>query len=290
MEILRTIADMQAWAARERLAGRTIAFVPTMGYLHEGHASLMRIGRARCDRLVVSIFVNPTQFGPNEDLSKYPRDFERDHALCRAEGADAIFYPEAAEMYPPGAQTWVEVTELSREHCGASRPGHFRGVTTVVTKLFLAVAPHVAVFGEKDYQQLAVIRQMTRDLNFGVEIVGGPTVREADGLALSSRNKYLSPDERARALALSEGLRDAQAALSAGERSGAALRALVERKLHAVDAVLDYVHLVDPVTLRSVDVVEDRAVLLIAAKIGATRLIDNATLVATTRPVEAAVS
>lgn len=288
MEIIRTIRDMQAWAERERLAGRKIAFVPTMGFLHEGHGSLMQIGRRHADRLVVSIFVNPTQFGPNEDLSKYPRDFERDHALCRAEGVDAIFYPEAAEMYPPGSQTWVEVTDLTQEHCGASRPGHFRGVTTVVTKLFLAVKPHVAVFGEKDYQQLAAIRQMVRDLNFDLEIVGGPTVREADGLAKSSRNKYLAPDERTRALALSQGLREAQAALTAGERSGAHLRTLVEGRLASVDAVLDYVHLVDPVTLRKVDVVADRAVMLIAAKIGATRLIDNATLVAPAHPLKAA--
>lgn len=289
MEIIRTIRDMQAWAERERLAGRRIAFVPTMGFLHEGHGSLMQIGRKHADRLVVSIFVNPTQFGPNEDLSKYPRDFERDHALCQAESVDAIFYPDAAEMYPAGSQTWVDVTELTQEHCGASRPGHFRGVTTVVTKLFLAVKPHVAVFGEKDYQQLAVIRQMVRDLNFDLEIIGGPTVREADGLAKSSRNKYLSPDERARALALSQGLREAQAALTSGNHSGAGLRAIVERKLVAAGFTIDYVHLVDPVTLRNVDVVGDRAVMLIAAKIGATRLIDNATLVATAQPQAAAV-
>lgn len=280
---------MQAWAERERLAGRRIAFVPTMGFLHEGHGSLMQIGRQRADRLVVSIFVNPTQFGPNEDLSKYPRDFERDHALCRAEGVDAIFYPDAAEMYPAGSQTWVDVTELTQEHCGASRPGHFRGVTTVVAKLFLAVKPHVAVFGEKDYQQLAVVRQMVRDLNFDIAIVGGPTVREADGLAKSSRNKYLSPEERTRALALSQGLREAQAALNAGNHSGAGLRAIVEQKLVAAGFTLDYVHLVDPVTLRNVDVVGDRAVMLIAAKIGATRLIDNATLVATAPPQASAV-
>lgn len=289
MEIIRTIRDMQAWAERERLAGRKIAFVPTMGFLHQGHGSLMHIGRAHADRLVVSIFVNPTQFGPNEDLAKYPRDFEGDHALCRAAGADAIFYPEAAEMYPAGSQTWVDVTELTQEHCGASRPGHFRGVTTVVTKLFLAVKPHVAVFGEKDYQQLAVIRQMVRDLNFDLEIVGGPTVREADGLAMSSRNKYLSPEERTRALALSQGLREAQAALTAGNHSGAGLRAVVERKLVDAGFTIDYVHLVDPVTLRNVDVVGDRAVMLIAAKIGATRLIDNATLVATAHPQASAV-
>jgi pantoate--beta-alanine ligase len=280
MEILRTIAAMQTWADRERLAGRRIGFVPTMGYLHAGHASLMGLARAQSDRLVVSIFVNPTQFGPHEDLAAYPRDFARDEALCKAEGVDAIYFPDAAEMYPPGAQTWVEVTEVSQDHCGASRPGHFRGVATVLTKLFLAVKPHTAVFGEKDFQQLAVIRQMVRDLNFDVAIVGGATVREADGLAMSSRNRYLSPGERARALALSQGLRDAQAALDAGERSAAALRGLVAARLDAAGAVLDYIHLVDADTLRSVDVVTNRAVMLIAAKIGTTRLIDNATLVA----------
>ena len=288
MEIIRTIAAMQAWADRERLAGRTIGFVPTMGYLHEGHASLMRIARAKTQRTVVSIFVNPTQFGPHEDLSKYPRDFARDQALCKAQGVDAIFYPEVAEMYPAGSQTWVEVTELQKDHCGASRPGHFRGVATVVTKLFLAVKPHVAVFGEKDYQQLAVIRQLVRDLNFDIAIIGGTTVREADGLALSSRNKYLSPEERTRALAISQALRDAQAALTRGESSAAALRALVEQRLRAVEATLDYIHLVDADTLVNVDTVTGRAVLLIAARIGATRLIDNATLVAPPAPKVAA--
>jgi pantoate--beta-alanine ligase len=271
---------MQAYADDARRAGHTLAFVPTMGFLHEGHATLMREGRKRADRLVVSIFVNPTQFGPNEDLDKYPRDWERDHAICEAENVDAIFYPAAAEMYPPGAQTWVTVEEVSKDHCGTSRPGHFRGVATVVTKLFLAVKPHVALFGEKDYQQLAVIRQMVRDLNFDLEIVGVPTVREADGLAMSSRNKYLSSEERANALAIAKSMQEAQAALAAGERNAQTLIQKIESRLQTAGFQVDYIHLVDATTLQRIDVVEERAVLLIAAKIGATRLIDNATLVA----------
>lgn len=280
MKIIRTILDMQAYADAIRRQGETLAFVPTMGFLHEGHATLMREGKKHAQRVVVSIFVNPTQFGPTEDLAKYPRDFEGDSALCEREGVDAIFAPEAIEMYPSGAQTWVDVTEVSQHHCGASRPGHFRGVATIVTKLFLAVKPHVALFGEKDYQQLAVIRQMVRDLNFDLQIVGVPTVREADGLAMSSRNKYWSADERRRALAISQGMQAAAAALQQGERSVAALQALVAARLREARAEIDYINFVDAVTLKALDVVDDRAVILIAARMGTTRLIDNATIVA----------
>jgi pantoate--beta-alanine ligase len=280
MQIIRTINEMQRYADELRRKGETLAFVPTMGFLHEGHATLMREGKKLADRVVVSIFVNPTQFGPNEDFEKYPRDFERDRAICEREGVAAIFTPEAAEMYPAGAQTWVDVTEVSQNHCGASRPGHFRGVATVVTKLFLAAKPHVALFGEKDYQQLAVIRQMVRDLNFDLKIVGVPTVREPDGLAMSSRNKYLSPDERQRALALSRGMRAAEAALHRGEKKVSVLKELVVSQLSEARAEIDYVNFVDADTLKALDVVENRAVILIAVRMGTTRLIDNATIVA----------
>ena len=278
MEIIRTIAAMQAWSNRIHRSGETVAFVPTMGFLHAGHAALMREAKKRGNRVVVSIFVNPTQFGPNEDLDKYPRDFEGDSRLCEREGVDAIFFPEAAEMYPPGAQTWVEVQELSRDHCGASRPGHFRGVATIVTKLFLAVKPDTAVFGEKDFQQLAVIRRMARDLNFDTEIVGLATVREPDNLAMSSRNKYLSPDERKRALCIPKGIRAAQAKFAAGERDARILIDSVRRELDAAGAEPDYVHLVDPDTLGNADRAESRNVILVAARVGNTRLIDNATI------------
>ncbi len=283
MQIIRSVGELQAWADGVRRNGGRITFVPTMGYLHEGHAELMRAARRSGGELVVSIFVNPTQFGPNEDLDRYPRSPERDQALCEAEGASVLFLPEASEMYPAGAQTWVEVTGLSRDHSGADRPGHFRGVTTIVTKLFLAAKPHAAFFGEKDYQQLAVIRQMARDLNFDVEVVGVPTVREADGLALSSRNKYLSPEERRRALALSRGLEAARRAAEGGERDVGRLTGLVEDELRRVDADIDYVHLVDAATLERIGTLDGRAVILVAARIGNTRLIDNMTLPAPVR-------
>ncbi len=280
MHVLETIAEMQAWSDAARRAGHRIGFVPTMGFLHDGHAQLMREAAKACDRVVVSIFVNPTQFGPTEDFDKYPRNPEGDRALCTREGVAAVFFPSVAEMYPAGAQTWVDVSELSQDHCGADRPGHFRGVATVVTKLFHAVRPDMAFFGEKDFQQLAVIRQLERDLNFGIRIVGVPTVREADGLALSSRNKYLSPGERDRALALSRGLREAEAAVARGLRTAEELIGIVLHRLSEVDAQVDYVHLVDPRSLARIGVLEETAVMLVAARIGTTRLIDNLTLVA----------
>jgi len=197
--VVKSIGEMRKRADDWRGRGKTIAFVPTMGFLHEGHLSLMREGRSRCDVLVTSIFVNPTQFGPNEDLDKYPRDFEGDEAKCRTEGVDAIYYPSVDEMYPEGYQTYVTVERISLGLCGGDRPVHFRGVATVCTKLFNAVKPHVTVFGQKDYQQWQLIRRMAADMDMGIEVVGMPTVRESDGLAMSSRNKYLSPDERKRA-------------------------------------------------------------------------------------------
>jgi len=246
-----------------------------MGCLHEGHISLIRLARKRADRVMVSIFVNPAQFGPEEDFEAYPRDIERDEEICQKEGVDLLFYPESGELYPSGFSTWVEETELSRGLCGASRPGHFRGVATVVAKLFNACLPDCAVFGQKDAQQALVLRRMTRDLNFPVKIIIGPIVREADGLAMSSRNAYLSAEERRRALSLSSGLKAAQTAYRDGERQAIILRGKVEEKLHEADADIDYVELVGRETLEPLTYVQEPALLAVAARIGKTRLIDN---------------
>src|SRR6185369_8877940 len=223
MKLIESVDEMQQLSLQTRGEGKSIALVPTMGYLHAGHASLMHEGRKRCDLLVTSIFVNPTQFGAGEDLHKYPRDMERDMAIAAKAGVDLIFAPKASDMYPAGYQTWVDVDTLTLPLCGASRPGHFRGVTTVVCKLFSIVQPTLALFGMKDYQQLAVIRRMTADLNLPVEIVGMPIVREIDGLAMSSRNAYLSPENRIKALCLSRAIQSALKAYRGGERDVAAL-------------------------------------------------------------------
>src|SRR5215470_10453358 len=253
---------MRAKAEDLRRDGRKIGIVPTMGALHDGHLALLRAARAQCDVLILTIFVNPTQFGPSEDLAKYPRDEAGDLARARACGIDLAFCPDAAAMYPPGSQTFVEVRELQKPLCGASRPGHFAGVATVVSKLFHLTLPHVAVFGEKDYQQLAIIRRMVRDLDFGIEIASVPIVREADGLALSSRNAYLSPDQRRAALSLSAGLAAAEAAFGAGERSAAALVAAAEAPIAAQPAArIDYVELRDAEELSPLERVERPAVL-----------------------------
>jgi pantoate--beta-alanine ligase len=286
-EIFRAPAAMRARAEDLRRDGRRIAVVPTMGALHDGHLALLRAARGRADVVILTIFVNPTQFGPSEDLSRYPRDEAGDLAKARAIGIELAFCPDAAAMYPPGSQTLVEVRELSRPLCGASRPGHFAGVATVVTKLFHATLPHVAVFGEKDYQQLAVIRRMVRDLDFGIEIASVPIIREPDGLAMSSRNAYLGPDERRAALSLSAGLATAQAALAAGERSAAALVAAARAPIEAEPlARIDYVELRDADELTELERVDPpgsgapsrRAVLAMAVFIGKTRLIDNRVL------------
>ena len=278
-EILRDPAAMRERAEDLRRDGRRIAVVPTMGALHEGHLALLRAARARADLVILTIFVNPTQFGPNEDLAKYPRDEAGDLAKARACGIDLAFCPEAAAMYPAGAQTFVEVRDLQQPLCGRSRPGHFAGVATIVTKLFHVTRPHLAVFGEKDYQQLAIIRRMVRDLDFGIEILGVPIVREADGLALSSRNAYLSPEDRRAALCLSKGLAAAEAAYKAGERDAAALvraaRAPIEGESRAR---IDYVELRDAVELTDLARVERPAVLAMAVFLGTTRLIDNRVL------------
>lgn len=279
MKIINSIVHMQALAIAPEREGRRIAFVPTMGFLHEGHASLLREGRKRGDVLVLSIFVNPIQFGKNEDLDSYPRDMERDFKLADECGVDIVFIPTAAEMYPAGFQTGVTVRDISQPLCGANRPGHFDGVATVITKLFNIVRPDVALFGRKDYQQLAVIRRMTADLNLPVEIAGMPIVREADGLAMSSRNSYLLPAQRQSALCLSRALKRARELFAAGERSVAVLeretRAVIEQE--AV-AAIDYVEFRDGAMLHEQEVADSGTLLALAVKVGQTRLIDNTVL------------
>jgi pantoate--beta-alanine ligase len=274
-QVIRKPAEMTAWAEAARARGERIAFVPTMGALHEGHVSLLREGRRRGDKLALSIFVNPTQFGPKEDLSRYPRDLPGDLAKAASADTDVAYCPEPADVYPPGFQTYVQVREVEQGLCGGSRPGHFVGVATVVCKLFNVVRPHVSLFGEKDFQQLAVIRRMVADLDVGVEIVGMPIVREPDGLAMSSRNAYLSPEERQRALALSRGLTAAAARAKAGERDAAGLVAIARAALEGQVDRVEYVELRDAATLGPVTRLEREGVLLVAAFVGKTRLIDN---------------
>jgi pantoate--beta-alanine ligase len=271
--VIRSPAEMSAWSRAARARGERIAFVPTMGALHEGHVTLLREGRRRGDRLALSIFVNPTQFGPNEDLARYPRDLPGDLRKAAGAGADVAFVPEAADMYPPGHQTVVEVRELARGLDGVCRPGHFAGVATVVAKLFNIVAPDLALFGEKDFQQLAIVRRMAADLSMPLEVIGVPTVREPDGLAMSSRNAYLSPAERARALSLSRALFAAREEAAAGQREAAGLIQAARARLD-VDR-LDYLELCDAETLVPLTAVDRPAVLLVAAFVGRTRLIDN---------------
>ena len=280
MERLRTPGAMRAWADARRGEGTRIGLVPTMGYLHEGHLSLVRLARERgCGAVAATIFVNPAQFGPGEDYGKYPRDEARDLAMLERAGASAVYLPGARDMYPEGYQTYVEVTDASRGLCGASRPGHFRGVATVVAKLFLAARPHVAVFGEKDYQQLAVIRAMARDLEFGIEIVGAPIVREADGLAMSSRNVYLQGEDRVAARCLSRGLFRARDLFEGGERNAetlvAAARAAIEGEPRAT---LEYAEGRDAETLAPLSGRVGAITILVAARVGPARLIDNITL------------
>ncbi len=270
---------MQALAIAPEREGRRIALVPTMGFLHEGHASLLRHGRTLGDLLLLSIFVNPIQFGQNEDLDRYPRDLERDCQIAEACGVDVIFMPTAQEMYPHGFQTGVSVSDLSLPLCGASRPGHFDGVATVVAKLFNITRPDMALFGTKDYQQLAVIRRMTADLNMPVEIVGMPIVREADGVAMSSRNAYLSPLERQSATCLIRAIRRARELFALGERSVAILkketRAVIEKE---AAAVIDYIEFRDGATLQDLEAADGSTLLALAVRIGQTRLIDNTVL------------
>ncbi len=280
MEIVADTRQMQEMARRWREQGLTIAFVPTMGYFHRGHLSLMEYGRKVGDKLAVSLFVNPTQFGPGEDLDRYPRDLERDAAMAREVGVDVLFTPTAEQMYPPGYQTYVTVEGVSGGLCGASRPGHFRGVATVVLKLFNLVMPHVAVFGEKDYQQLVVIRRMVADLNLPIQVVGRPIVREEDGLAMSSRNTYLSPEERRSALCLHRALQAARRLVSARKNQSEEILATVRQIISQTPHTrIDYLALVDPETLEEVDAVRGAARLALAVWVGTTRLIDNCLLV-----------
>jgi len=276
MRILRTIAEARAAVAGLRSQSRTIGLVPTMGALHEGHLSLVRAAKAACDAVVVSLFVNPTQFGPNEDFSKYPRTFENDCALLQAEGADLLFAPDASEMYPAGAQTFVEVEQISNRLDGQSRPGHFRGVATVVAKLFNIVTPDQAFFGQKDAAQVAVLRRMVRDLNFDLELVVCPIVREPDGLAMSSRNRYLSAEDRKHALVLSRALRAIEQQIAAGFLDSASLIAAGRAVVAEEPAVrLDYFSIVDPDTLEDRPDVGSGALIAVAAWVGLARLIDN---------------
>lgn len=278
----RTVADLRAHVAPWRKAGKSIALVPTMGALHAGHLSLVTLAKSKADRVVVSIFVNPIQFGPREDFNTYPRDEAGDIEKLRAAGADLVFAPNTAEMYPAGFSTKVSITDLTEDLCGANRPNHFDGVATVVTKLLLQCAPDMAIFGEKDYQQLLVIKHLVRDLNVPVEVLGGDIVREKDGLALSSRNAYLSPAERKTAPLLHQTISEVAAALARGEGADAACVA-GRFKLEAAGFRVDYIAVRDPDTLKPLSGPVKHARVLAAAYLGKTRLIDNVPVPATNR-------
>ncbi len=276
MKIVNKIIQMQQVAERHRREGKIIGFVPTMGYLHQGHVSLINEIRSRCDVLVVSIFVNPTQFGPGEDLKSYPRDFARDKKICAAEKVDILFFPNGEQMYPSPYHTRINIGYLVDVMCGISRPGHFEGVATVVAKLFHIVKPHIAIFGEKDYQQALIIRQMVKDLNFEVQIITAPIIREADGLAMSSRNKYLTSEERKNATRLYQSLKLAQQRVQEGTRNSSSIKSDMEQLLHQIPgAKIDYISIADPQTLISLDVVDGNVLIALAVFIGKTRLIDN---------------
>ncbi|MZQ76099.1 MAG: pantoate--beta-alanine ligase [Peptoclostridium sp.] len=277
MQLVRKIEEIKAITRGASREDKSVGFVPTMGYLHEGHISLMKKARKENDFLAVSIFVNPTQFGPTEDLDSYPRDLERDLKLCEEAGVDVVFAPESSEMYPQDYSTYVTVEGgVTAGLCGKSRPIHFRGVATVVTKLFNIVRPERAYFGQKDAQQVAVIKKMVRDMNQDVQVIACPIVREADGLALSSRNTYLSPSERQDALTLSSSLFGAVGLISAGEKSADAVRRYIESRFSGIEsASIDYIEIVDPDTMEPLSFISDRALIAIAVKIGKTRLIDN---------------
>ena len=274
---IKSIEEMQKIAKAYKRNGKTVGFVPTMGYLHEGHVSLIRCAKKENDIVVVSIFVNPLQFGKNEDLDKYPRDMKRDLTICNNEGVDMVFTPSYEEMYPEGFQTYVIVEELTKGLCGDYRPGHFKGVTTVVAKLFNIVKPDRAYFGKKDYQQFKVIQRMVKDLNMDIEVIGCPLIREKDGLAMSSRNKYLSPEERQSALSLSQALFKAKETFEKGERNPETLKQIIEDIILSQPKVreIQYIEIIDPETLKPKDKLEKGDVIAIAVFVGDTRLIDN---------------
>ena len=276
IEIIKTAKDMQARSDKVRCQGKTIVFIPTMGFLHEGHLSLMREGKQYGNDIVVSIFVNPTQFGPGEDLETYPRNFEKDLELLKKEGVNAVFAPEAVEIYGEQFQTYVELEKLPNHLCGLSRPVFFKGVATIVTKLFNIVKPHVAIFGQKDYQQLTVIRQMVRDLNFDIKVVGAPTVRESEGLAMSSRNTYLTPEQRISALSLNKSLKKAQALVEDGLQDAAKIIDTAAKLiLSHPETEIDYITICNPETLDDMKTIDRPALMALAVKVGKARLIDN---------------
>jgi len=279
MEVIETVQGMQQRVDALRSAGHMIALVPTMGFLHEGHLELMRAGKRNTDILIISIFVNPTQFGPGEDLDQYPRDTEGDLQKARDVGVDIVFIPSAGEMYQENCQTTVQVEKLPQHLCGLSRPGHFDGVATVVAKLFNITKPHIAIFGQKDYQQLAVISRMVMDLNMDVQILGVPTVREPDGLAMSSRNNYLSPEERKSAICLKKSIDLAEQLFQGGEKEA---KNIIDRVRSLVMSYpfteIDYIALCDPVTLDNVDLLKEENLLALAVRVGKTKLIDNCLL------------
>lgn len=276
MQIVHSLADMTRWSRQAIAGSRTIALVPTMGYFHEGHLSLMRSARRLADYVVVSLFVNSLQFGPSEDLARYPRDLERDARMAETEGVDILFVPADGEMYEPDFNARVLVGSITDTLCGKQRPGHFEGVTTVVAKLFNIIKPHYAVFGQKDFQQLSVIRKMVRDLNWDIEIVPHPIVREQDGLAMSSRNTYLSSEERDKALALYRSILHAKARYAEGVTDAGVIQSEIRDIILAAPGVsIDYIAVVDKDTLSDMKVIDDRAVLALAVRVGKTRLIDN---------------
>jgi pantoate--beta-alanine ligase len=279
MEIIQDLKVMQNWADTQRRAGRTIALVPTMGFFHSGHLNLMNHGREMADKVVVSLFVNPLQFGVGEDFEKYPRDLERDRQLAEEAGSDILFTPRHEDLYPEDYQTYVSVERVTQGLCGASRPGHFQGVATVVCKLFQLVKPHKAIFGLKDYQQVITIKQMVRDLNMDLEVIGRPTVREADGLALSSRNVYLSAEDRIAGLSLSQSFSAAQKMCREGVREAGSILAEVIRILTShPENRIDYARIVHPQTLKELETINPRGILALAVRVGQTRLIDNCLL------------
>jgi pantoate--beta-alanine ligase len=276
MKIIKSVKKMQSYSESLRLQGKRIAFVPTMGYFHEGHLALMKEAKKMADCVVVSIYVNPTQFGPKEDFSKYPRDLKRDLKMAESVDMDVIFYPPDDEIYPADYQTYVDVEKVTRNLCGTSRPGHFRGVTTICLKLFNIVKPHIAIFGKKDFQQYITIRRMVDDLNLDLQITGLATVREADGLAMSSRNKYLKKDERPSALTLFRALKLAQKLYSGGERKASVIINEVKKLIRKVDYTdINYVKICETNTLSDVDEIKSQSVIALAVKVGKTRLIDN---------------
>ncbi|HAR33847.1 MAG TPA: pantoate--beta-alanine ligase [Desulfobacter sp.] len=277
MDILKTKAEMQAWSAAKKREGKTISFVPTMGYLHKGHVSLLEIGKPLSDELVLSIFVNPTQFGPNEDLDAYPSNIRNDLDLAQQAGVTAVFLPDKNEMYGPNYQTRVSLDHLPQYLCGRSRPVHFGGVATVVTKLFNIVMPDVAIFGKKDFQQLAIIRQMVKDLDFNIQIIGGEIIREEDGLAMSSRNAYLTPEQRTSAVCLSKAIRLLKQRVAKGIRSVPDLVREMEAFILSFEHTrIDYIELCNPRTLEPVETVQAETLVALAVQVGKSRLIDNA--------------